>query len=344
MVSSTFVPQFVKYLTNDDCSSNEMSIASRFCYYYGDRVSDTVQLSIRNGYKLLVNFDKSESLLVGMHSLFTEFALKGGEILLFEYCSRQLFNVYIIGKHGSEINYPRIVEASRNCNSEIGGLKFVQHVYSTKEIVDEVVPPMAFLSEFGSRIPPRVKYVLHNGKKFNGYYLRNDQTLRGLGGICDSLELPNLNAFDLLVFTFDVFHCFTVSFFDGRNVETVIDDRLVSSGEFGESLFPPFEFVVDVQRFHMLNYSYGVDVRVQFRDLREMWSRNEQIIVYKDDCSWPLRIKKRPDWKRTTIHDGWLQFRDDLGLNIGDQCIFKWKDRSYNHFIVEVVKAVGVAP
>ncbi|KAK1370937.1 hypothetical protein POM88_037029 [Heracleum sosnowskyi] len=246
MVSSTFVPQFVKYLTNDDCSSNEMC-----------------------------------------------------------------FNVYIIGNHGSEINYPSIVEGSQNCNPEIGGWKFVQHVYSTKEIVDEVVPPMSFLSKFGSRMPARVKYVLHNGKKFNGYYLRNEQTLRGLGGICDSLQLQNLNAFDLLVFTFDVFHSFTVSCFDGRNVETVIDDRLVSSGEFGESLFPPFEFVVDVQRFHMLNYSYRV---------------------------------KRPDWKRTTIHDGWLPFRDDLGLNIGDQCIFKWKDRSYNHFIVEVVKAVGVAP
>ncbi|KAK1370933.1 hypothetical protein POM88_037025 [Heracleum sosnowskyi] len=192
MVSSTFVPQFVKYLTNDDCSSNEMC-----------------------------------------------------------------FNVYIIGNHGSEINYPSIVEGSQNCNPEIGGWKFVQHVYSTKEIVDEVVPPMSFLSKFGSRMPARVKYVLHNGKKFNGYYLRNEQTLRGLGG------------------------------------------------EFGESLFPPFEFVVDVQRFHMLNYSYGV---------------------------------------RTTIHDGWLPFRDDLGLNIGDQCIFKWKDTSYNHFIVEVVKAIGVAP
>ncbi|KAK1401126.1 hypothetical protein POM88_000731 [Heracleum sosnowskyi] len=196
-----------------------------------------------------------------------------------------------------------------------GGWKFVQNVYSTNEIVDEVVPPMSFLSNFASRMPARVKYVLHNGKSFNGYYLRN--------------------AFDLLGFTFDVFHSFTVCCFDGRNVESVIDDRLGASGEFGESLFPPFEFVVDVQQFH---------VRVQFRELRDMWSRNEQIIVYKDDCSWPIQIKKRPDWKRTTIHDGWLQFHDDLGLNIGDQCIFKWKDRSYKQFIVEVVKAVGVAP
>lgn len=64
------------------------------------------------------------------------------------------------------------------------------------------------------------------------------------------------------------------------------------------------------------------------------------IKVFKGDCCRELEIKKRSKGKRTAIHSGWIKFRDDLQLNVGDCCCFKWIDESYQRFRVEVVRAV----
>ncbi|KAL1826854.1 hypothetical protein ACET3Z_005266 [Daucus carota] len=51
---------------------------------------------------------------VGMHDLFSDFGLKGGEILLFEIVNRGTLNVFIVGEHLGEIQYPSVVHLSQN--------------------------------------------------------------------------------------------------------------------------------------------------------------------------------------------------------------------------------------
>lgn len=60
--------------------------------------------------------------------------------------------------------------------------------------------------------------------------------------------------------------------------------------------------------------------------------------MYEGDRSWRLEIKHRADWKRATIHKGWLQLRDDLELSVGDRCIFKCSKDSYKDFKLAVEK------
>lgn len=258
-------------------------------------MAKVVRLKIRNCYKIWVTFDQSECLLVGMSNYFRDFGLIGGETLVFEYRDRQCFKVYIIGRHGAEIQYPSIVHASQTCSPKTvllrpEGWKFIKSMYCTEVIVDEVVPPRSFLVDFAPTMPTRVRYLLNNGNRFPGYYYRLDRTLSGLGGICGALGVQNLNSFDILVFTYDGIRGFTVSLFDGRNVDTIFDEHVLLSGRLSESLHRPPQFVVEVKPFHMLSYCHGVDVGVEFCNLSEMWSRRDHITVYKDDHSWNLRL------------------------------------------------------
>ena len=42
--------------------------------------------------------------------------------------------------------------------------------------------------------------------------------------------------------------------------------------------------------------------------------------------------------RRTTIHDGWIQFRDDLGLRLGDVVVLEGADHFRTHFAVQVMR------
>lgn len=73
-----------------------------------------MKLKIRNGYRIGVTFDREMRRFVGMHDLFSDFGLKGGEILLFEIVNRGTLNVFIVGEHLGEIQYPSVVHLSQN--------------------------------------------------------------------------------------------------------------------------------------------------------------------------------------------------------------------------------------
>ena len=57
----------------------------KFIHCHRNRLNDTVKLRFRNGYIIRVTFDRQNSRFVGMHDLFRDFGLKGGEILLFKH-------------------------------------------------------------------------------------------------------------------------------------------------------------------------------------------------------------------------------------------------------------------
>lgn len=82
------------------------------------------------------------------------------------------------------------------------------------------------------------------------------------------------------------------------------------------------------------------DIPTKFNNLIYCWNRIDYFTAYLDNHCWTLQIRKRRDWKRTTIHDGWGSFRDDLQLAEDDVCLFRWKNDTVRNFDVEIVKAV----
>ncbi|WOG83495.1 hypothetical protein DCAR_0102670 [Daucus carota subsp. sativus] len=287
MASSLYVPQFVKHLDCIDCSVDEMPIPSSFSSRFGHRVTDSVKLKFRNGYKIRVTFDRD-----GM-------------------CVRP------------------------------DGWRFVKHLNLANGFGDAVVPPQSFLGKFAATLPTRFKYFLNNGAEFRGHYNRQDGILTGLSSIPEYLRLEDLNFFDLVVFSFDNLKEFDVTCFDGRNVELVFHTYTIHSGAMLQSIRPASFFAVVVQPFHMLEYCHGVDISAEYRTLTDWWGKREEISIFRGRRCWELEIRKRADNKRTTIHDGWIQMRDDLQLEVGDTCWFKWKDESYHRFTVVVEKASG---
>ena len=80
-----------------------------------DNLSGSWILSIRNGYQIHVVYDRQSMKLLGVSDLFSDFGLIGGEILLFESVDLRVFNVYIMGEDGCEIQYPEVVHRSQIC-------------------------------------------------------------------------------------------------------------------------------------------------------------------------------------------------------------------------------------
>lgn len=76
-------------------------------------LNGTWVLSIRNGYKIDVVYDRQSKKLFGVGDLFSDFGQNGGELLLFESVDFRIFNVYIVGEDGNEIQYPAIVHRSQ---------------------------------------------------------------------------------------------------------------------------------------------------------------------------------------------------------------------------------------
>lgn len=82
------------------------------------------------------------------------------------------------------------------------------------------------------------------------------------------------------------------------------------------------------------------DVCVDYFRVFDWWKKKDSITVYDGARSWVLEVRKRRTGKRTTINAGWLKFRDDLRLNVGDRCIFIWIDESYHRFRIELRRAI----
>ncbi|KAL1831329.1 hypothetical protein ACET3Z_000980 [Daucus carota] len=338
-----FVPDFFKFMTSADCSSNELLIPQKFCDMQHNALSGNWILSIRNGYKIDVAYDQQSRKLIGLLDLFTDFQLVGGEILLFEYVDNSNFKLYIVGEDGNEIKYPAIVHSSQTSSpipvsTNNGGWKFVKFLSLAHPTLDEIVPPRSFLRMYGGQIPEWFTYVLKNHFIFGGHYEFLHRKLSGLSSICQGLRLDNFDRLELLVFTYDGDRIFRLSLFDGRNVEVGLDINVITYGNLRFRIRYPIQFNIEVMPSHMLRYCPGVTIPVEFKRFTNLWKKNDTIWVYKGSLSWEFEIRKSGKGKRTTIHGGWIHFRNALQLNVGDRCFFRWINESYNHFRVEIVK------
>ncbi|KAL1833681.1 hypothetical protein ACET3Z_003332 [Daucus carota] len=160
---------------------NELTLPADFCLKYGHRLLSTVDLKLRNGYVLSVEFDRSLGRLNGVSDLFQYLELKGGELLLFEYFGRYNMNIYVMNTNCSEMNYPDIIDPFQEYIPQLvtvgnGGWRFICFLEKTGICCDEIEPPRAFLDRCGRFIPENITYLMSNGKKFEGNYWENHQS------------------------------------------------------------------------------------------------------------------------------------------------------------------------
>ncbi|KAF1001429.1 hypothetical protein AG4045_028131 [Apium graveolens] len=99
-------------------------------------------------------------------------------------------------------------------------------------------------------------------------------------------------------------------------------------------------FEIVIQKFHLLPHEHGVDILVEFKELSNHWLKKDHISTYVGIRCWLLEIRRRRDKRRCTINGGWLMFREDLHLDVGDTCTFQWRDDSIRNFNVVVQKRV----
>ena len=81
------------------------------------------------------------------------------------------------------------------------------------------------------------------------------------------------------------------------------------------------------------------DIPTKYRVVTDKFGQEDYIRVFHGEEFWMLQIRKRIDLKRTTIHDGWLQFKSDMNLAVGDTCVFHKLVGEENFFKVEIIKS-----
>lgn len=82
-------------------------------------------------------------------------------------------------------------------------------------------------------------------------------------------------------------------------------------------------------------------VPTQFQPLTASWKKKDKIRVYRGGMSWEFEIRKRRPGNQTAIHGGWIEFRQEIELKVGDCCFFWCLDESNHHFRLEIVKSSG---
>lgn len=87
---------------------------------YGDRLPERFFFIFRNGYELPVKFTKDTGIIKGMQTLYQDFDLNAGEMLLFEYNGMTDLNVYVIGKDKREIDYPHLGHSTQKRVPRVG--------------------------------------------------------------------------------------------------------------------------------------------------------------------------------------------------------------------------------
>ncbi|WOH00528.1 hypothetical protein DCAR_0519894 [Daucus carota subsp. sativus] len=99
-----------------------------------------------------------------------------------------------------------------------------------------------------------------------------------------------------------------VSVFDDHFVEYLFTGTPVSRGLNSHNPVVRFRIEITVQPHHLYRYIYGV--------VRSRGGKS----------------------RRTTIHDGWIQFRDDLNLRLGVAVVLECADNFCTHFAVQVTR------
>ncbi|WOG81910.1 hypothetical protein DCAR_0101066 [Daucus carota subsp. sativus] len=70
-----------------------------------------------------------------------------------------------------------------------------------------------------------------------------------------------------------------------------------------------------------------------------IWKKRDYINAYAGDRAWKLQVRtRRNQFVRCGILDGWIKFREDLGLAVGDVVVLKCTNDSLHHFSVKVIK------
>ena len=90
-------------------------------------------------------------------------------------------------------------------------------------------------------------------------------------------------------------------------------------------------------------FAISHDIPCFFRGLTDLWGKNEIIKVSKGKRCQTLAIKKRGDYKRPTIHYGWIESKNALKLEVGDVCVFGMKGRNIRQFDVQVIEKTQFA-
>ena len=115
-----------------------------------------MELNLRNGYILPVQVDAVKCELKGVLWFFKDLEMEGGEILLFEYFGRLKLSVYIIGRTGSELNYPEKVHCLQRCSAKTGchmhkpSFQLID-LFNTLSLCFKFVSPVVSLCEGGWR-------------------------------------------------------------------------------------------------------------------------------------------------------------------------------------------------
>lgn len=79
------------------------------------------------------------------------------------------------------------------------------------------------------------------------------------------------------------------------------------------------------------------DISKDFKELFEEWDNFQVINVYSESKCWRLVIRKRDDYHCATLEDGWQQLRADLGLIVGNTCVFESAIQCYDQFKIRVL-------
>nr|XP_017215255.1 PREDICTED: uncharacterized protein LOC108193204 [Daucus carota subsp. sativus]XP_017215256.1 PREDICTED: uncharacterized protein LOC108193204 [Daucus carota subsp. sativus] len=342
--SGLIFEKFLKFLTIKDIDSDEIQVPKKILGRYGDRLPERFFFNFRNGYELPVKFTKDTGIIKGMQTLYQDFDLTAGEMLLFEYNGMTDLNVYVIGKDKREIDYPHLVHSTqkrvpRVVSMKNGGIRFINFVTDQDPLADEFEPPLSF--EISCPLVPAYQsFVFSNGKEFEARYDAQRRRFRGLSAFCRDVGIDDFSGFNLLLFQYELYGNVTISAFDDAFVEVMFVGGPLSVGSISTNPSIHGSFSITVQPFHMSKYCYGVDISNEFYHQSVKWKKKDYIKVYSAEKAWNLQVRhrKNPRLYRTTIHDGWIEFRDDLGLEVGDVCVFESATGSYDRFSVRVVK------
>ena len=87
---------------------------------YGNKLPKHLLLKFRNGYEIPVSIFEEGGLIYGISSLYEDFEMEPGQLLVFEYDGQSGFNVYVIGKNLVEIDYPLLVHETQKTRPRNG--------------------------------------------------------------------------------------------------------------------------------------------------------------------------------------------------------------------------------
>ncbi|WOG90789.1 hypothetical protein DCAR_0310034 [Daucus carota subsp. sativus] len=345
-LSGVIIEKFIKCLTTADLESDEMKLPAKIISKYGDIIPKCLLLKFLNGYQIPVMRNEEKGTLSGLSTVYADFDLKAGEMLVFQFDGSSNFNVYVIGTDLLEIEYPCVVHhfqrtPPRNVNVAKVGLKFLNFVNDSDPIIDDYEPPHAIKKRF-PMLKAYQNYFFSNGKSIEGGYDHETGKFHGLSKFSSIFGMQDFSRFNLLLFHYEDSGITTISVFDDHFVEYLFPGTPISSGLNAHNPIVRYRFEITVKAHHLYKYVYGVDISTDYSIVTAFWKKRDYINVYLGEKAWKLQVRYRgANSNRTTIHDGWIQFRDGLGLQLGDVVVFECADPFRTHFAVRVLRNHG---